>query len=290
MLEVCLEDQMRQCSCKEKSVLPIRIPLRKVELCLLRKFFARSKNQAPWGRRWVGRFQQDKERILLAAPGRKWGARRGRKPCGPNGTLPVMPASLHQNLKWGSPIHAIPEVSNEENREGAESYLWRAVGQNHDSISGWEAANTWGQKTQGPCWEGTIKGRESQRPWISEPGFSGVGNAHWQPGWAGEKLECSVIIPWVFPRWPAASVLTSLPSGSPLWFPECGSESSTLIPSRVFSSSVFTLRYSLFGSLVSYYTIRSIWSKGNLLHPVFPDLARHLTRGRFSVCVQYTMV
>ena len=99
MLEVCLEDQMRQCSCKEKSVLPIRIPLRKVELCLLRKFFARSKNQAPWGRRWVGRFQQDKERILLAAPGRKWGARRGRKPCGPNGTLPVMPASLHQNLK-----------------------------------------------------------------------------------------------------------------------------------------------------------------------------------------------
>lgn len=126
---------MRQCTGKEKSILFIRIPLRKVELCLLRKYFARSKNRDPWGRRWADRSQQDKERILLAAPGRKWGARRGRKPCTPKGTLPTMPASLHQNLKSGSPIRALPEVSNEENREGAESYLWRARGQNHDSIS-----------------------------------------------------------------------------------------------------------------------------------------------------------
>ena len=98
-----------------------------------------------------------------------------------------------------------------------------------------EAENTSGQRTQGPSWEGTIKGCESQRPWISEPGFSGVGSAHWQPGWADKKQELSVIIPWVFPCWPAVSVFTSLPSGSPLWFPGCGLESSTLIPSHVFS-------------------------------------------------------
>ena len=35
---------MRQRRCAKRSVWGIQIPLRKVELCLLRKYFARSKN------------------------------------------------------------------------------------------------------------------------------------------------------------------------------------------------------------------------------------------------------
>ena len=53
---------------------------------------------------------------------------------------------------------------------------------------------------------------------------------------------------------------------------------------------IFTLSYNLFGSLVSHYTIHSIWAKWNLLYLVFPDLAQHLTHGRFSVYVRYIMV
>lgn len=137
---------MRPSVCKEENILFIGIPVRKVELCLLRKYFA-------------GVLQVETE-ILRAGGG--WDTpnetkggfclqlQKGSRGPGEGGNpglqklpLPVAPPPSTKILNQVYQIHRVVEVMR-KTEKGAEYHLQGAVGPNDGSISGRERS---GQRT-----------------------------------------------------------------------------------------------------------------------------------------------